>query len=353
MPFVAVRSYSSMLGKSRTFSRPKATATRTGPPVVRAGERNASAMAKAFQQMVETVKSQIPLSALEAALEKTPSAIMNVLDVENRMLKASQGAGIPPKAISFYDAVQRTFRDGAQAEMESLQRVRVQKANVGTSMTFDLLNPEAVRWITTYSFNLIREVSTETRMAVQEVVNQAFRQGGHPRTQARAIRNFIGLTRRQIQAVENFRRLLESGNPQLMEEALGRALRDKRFDSTVMRTIQQRAKLPQKQIDTMVERYYERALKHRAETIAISETLRASHAGQQEIWRQAREQGLLRSETKRRWIVAAGACDICVEIPKLNLNGVGLEEPFRTPDGAIQSPPVHPRCKCSVVLKFD
>src|SRR5574340_724298 len=162
----------------------------------------------------------------------------------------------------------------------------------------------------------------------------------------------IGLTQNQLQAVRNFREMLET---QPTMEVLNRALRDKRFDSTLLKAIKTGQRLRQEQIDAMVGRYFDRALNYRAKMIARTETLRASNAGAQELWRQAREQGLLRAENTRRvWIVTDDErlCPNCEEVPDMNEGGVGLDEDFDTPLGPIQVPPLHPHCRCTVALKF-
>jgi hypothetical protein len=235
-----------------------------------------------------------------------------------------------------------------------IRKSDISKASIGAEMSLNLLNPEAITFLSNYVFNLIRELSKDQRLAIQDILLEAFKYGGHPYEQAREIRKMIGLTRAQAQAVRNFRRMLE-GSPKEMQQALSRMLRDKRFDSTIARAIKTGVALPKEKIDAMVDQYYRRYLDYRARNIARTESLRASNMGQRELWRQAQQQGYLpTARTRRVWLVARDerTCESCKEIPGMNPGGVRLNEPFKTPDGPSDGPPLHPSCRCDCALEF-
>ncbi len=141
------------------------------------------------------------------------------------------------------------------------------------TMTFDLSNPEAIRAVRSYGFDLIRQITDDTRAGIRQIVGDAIAFGGHPYEQARQIRSLIGLTDSQAQAVANFRRFLQEGD----RAALTRELRDRRFDPTLERALgdNQTVDLAPEQIDTMVGRYASRMLDFRAKNIARTECLTA------------------------------------------------------------------------------
>jgi hypothetical protein len=215
-------------------------------------------------------------------------------------------------------------------------------------------------------------VAKATQLAIRDVVLDAFNRGGHPYEQARRIRavlsppqqanrilSRLGLTQTQAQAVDNYEAMLLGGDVSELRTAAQRALRDRRFDANVFRAILQKKPVPQAKAAQMVERYYERMLQYRARNIARTETIRAAHAGQEELWRQATEQGLLKPErTRRKWIVTPDdrLCPICRAIPGRNLRGVPLGVPlgeaFNTPIGGVKHPPAHPSCRCTLGLMF-
>jgi hypothetical protein len=216
-------------------------------------------------------------------------------------------------------------------------------------MRFDMVNPHTVQAVNTQGFNLIREINDGTRNGIRAIVAHAMEFGGHPYEQARQIKSLIGLTERQAAAVTNFRRLLEAGD----SDALTRELRDHRFDATLRSAFRESRQLTQDQINTMVQRYADRALTMRAETIARTETINAARLGTQAAWRQAGEKGLLQHNRIRQgWMVTPDdrLCDYCSQVPDMNPDGVPLGQPFQTPFGPVDGPTLHPNCRCVVYL---
>jgi hypothetical protein len=72
-------------------------------------------------------------------------------------------------------------------------------------------------------------------------------------------------------------------------------------------------------------------------------------------WRQAAADGLVDpAQVRRHWVVADDErlCEVCEPIPNLNPGGVGLDEPFRTPIGALDGPTAHPRCRCTTWVRL-
>lgn len=205
----------------------------------------------------------------------------------------------------------------AQAAFEAL----VHTPTFGAAIRFDLTNPRAVRAAREQVAVLVREVTAETRAAVRDIIARAQRDGLGINAQRDIIARHIGLTRRQMGAVYNLRRELEDlGLPES--------------------TLQQRA-----------DAYYARLVRHRARVIARTETMSAAHLGQQELWRQATEDGVLSADTKRRWIVTPDD-RLCFRCAPMAGQTVGMEEVFRSPaDGTLVStPPLHPQCRCSLSL---
>lgn len=88
----------------------------------------------------------------------------------------------------------------------------------------------------------------------------------------------------------------------------------------------------------------------RAESIARTETMRASNAGQQEAWSQATKAGLLIGDEQQEWVVTPDdrLCPVCED---LDGQTVGLDESFETKDGdRVDGPPAHPNCRCALGL---
>jgi hypothetical protein len=316
----------------------------------------AERMASAYYRMVARVRSQIDVDTLANLLSQGADRALAYLDLQKRLMDAAQGVGQPVREYSFWELWDQAFEAGAKAALLELDRVPIRKARqtVGAQLAFDLRNPRAIAFLRTYRFELIREISRESVEAIRNILLRAFQEGGHPWEQARLIRNVVGLTQRQANAIANYYRTLTGMGSQL-RPALERALRDRRFDRSIMRAIEEGGFLDPDQIDRMTQRYYDRMLTYRAETVARTETIRANSEGRHETWRQAVEQGLIDPQTtKRVWIPALGerTCPVCAAVPDMNPDGVGLDEPFDTEEGPIMNPPLHPRCRCVVALRF-
>lgn len=187
------------------------------------------------------------------------------------------------------------------------------------SVAFDLLNPRAVDWIRAHSAGLVRDVTDEARAAVRAIMARSFEEGIPPQAAARLIRDVVGLTEREARAVANFRarQFADGVSPQ-------RALR-------------------------AVERYGARLLNARAERIARTETIRASTEGQQELWRQARDRGVFGAEAVQEWVVTPDD-RLCPECEPMDGATAPIGGDFR---GGGSGPPLHPNCRCAVVLRPD
>lgn len=172
---------------------------------------------------------------------------------------------------------------------------------LGVEVAFDVTNYGALQQMSANRIELVREFTAQQRAATREALLEAMRGGVNPREAARAFRDSIGLTQQQVQWVNNYRRLLEQNSA----EALTRELRDARFDSTVRSAIATERPLTRTQINRMVERYQERALKYRSEVIARTEALRNVHQGSDEAIRQAIESGRVNADgVSRTWQTA-------------------------------------------------
>lgn len=169
---------------------------------------------------------------------------------------------------------------------------------IGVVVGFDQVNHRAVQYMQSERLRFIQDFTSEQRRATRDALTDGIRRGLNPKDQARNFRNSIGLTQRQQAAVINYRNLLSEGS----SEALTRQLRDRRFDSTIRRSIATKDPLTTTQIKRMTDRYGERYLKYRAEVIGRTEALRAVHAGNDELYHQAVEQGHFGAhQVERTW----------------------------------------------------
>jgi hypothetical protein len=296
---------------------------------------------KAFLDAIARIRGTVKEAQLRAALDSgSIDKVMSVLGLDkdlsalDPLLTKPLGEIVGQAGVATQDATPALAARGGSL-----------------AMRFDLVNPNTVQAVRTYGFNLIRQITDDTRDGIRAIVAHAMEYGGHPTEQARQIRSLIGLTESQADAVANFRDMLENGD----REALTRAMRDRRFDGTLRQALGDNptATLSPEQIERMTGRYAERMLNMRAETIARTETINAARLGTQAAWRQAAEDGLLDMNTIRQgWMVTPDdrLCVYCAAVPLLNPEGVPLGQQFSTPLGPVDGPTLHPLCRCIVYL---
>lgn len=184
---------------------------------------------------------------------------------------------------------------------------------------FDMTNPFAIIQAERFAAELVREVSRGTRAAIRQAVVDAFNNGITGEELARLLRNTVGLTRLQAQAVENYRfRLLEGG-------------------------------MDPERVDVLTRRYHRKTLIRRTQTIARTEIMRASNYGRLQGWLSAGDAGMLDvNASTKEWVTApfGGSMhdDPCVACGPLDKTKVmGVETPFVMPNGKqLLMPPAHP-----------
>lgn len=231
----------------------------------------------------------------------------------------------------------------------------VRKFSVG--FVFDRLAPQTQTEADTYAARFVREIADDTRATIAGVVQDGVARGLPPWKVSRAVRESIGLTIAQAGAVQNYRRLLETGD----HGALERALRDRRFDPSVERHISGLAQLTDDQVDQRVEAYRQRYVRYRATTIARYETLAASNGGALTAIRSSIATGLLPRTTRKGWLLAHDelTCERCRSIPQIQPDGVGIDELFTwryatrhgVRSGQVQAGPLHPDCRCTTTFR--
>jgi hypothetical protein len=227
-------------------------------------------------------------------------------------------------------------------------------ARVSATLSLRLASPTAseslVGAVRSWEASEFAAIRRSVRDGARVVVAEALETGVGPRAAARAIQERIadgGLTAYDRSLVRSFREQLRDDPTR----ALGRTLRDKRFDKTVGRGPLTAAKR-----DKMVAAYERKLVAWRSQTFARTSAMQAANDGQRVAWREAIEGGSVsESEVRRYWIVGEDErmCEVCEPIPNLNARGVALDESFSTPAGAFLNPPVHPNCRCTTWTRVE
>lgn len=229
------------------------------------------------------------------------------------------------------------------------QRIGIMRKAAGVG--FDRFDADTQQRIRDYQDELIAELESQARDSIEATVLAGLRAGESADEIAAEIRDSISLTATQAQAVANFRQLLEDGDP----AAVDRALRDDSFDNVVDDLIAGED-VSDDVISQMVDAYAENYLDYRAQTIADTESLRASVLGIHEGYSQAIERGVMPSDAVTRKLLLAldeKTCQFCIDTEAMNADGVAVDEPWQTPDGPVMNSPFHPSCRCDEQYETD
>lgn len=301
-------------------------------------------MARILRTGIETLKKELDLKLIERLISQ--GDIEGAVDL---VIRIGQQIG----TLST-----QTFITAGQDTTTFLQN-----AGLGR-IAFDQLGTRAVGIMRENQFNLVAQFTNEQRNAVRSVISEGIAEGLGPRQQARNFRNAIGLTEKQTQAVQNYRRILGfAGNPDIpLNEQKGfleRALRDKRSDSVILRAIQRNNPLSGTEVDRMTARYAQNYVRYRSEVIARTESLRAVHQGVEEAYNQAIDNGLFEADQiEQKWVTAR---DARVRDSHRKLNGE--KRPFggtwqgdfgtlRYPGDPAAPPAETIQCRCVVVRRI-
>lgn len=164
--------------------------------------------------------------------------------------------------------------------------------------SYDRVGNDAVRRIRAAEARFTSELSRDLAGTWRAIAARGVQEQQSTRTIARQIRASVGLSARHEQMVQNYRAALERGS----REALRRALRDRRYDASVVRAAERGESLGAQRIDDMVDAYRRRLIVHRAQAIAETAATRALSSGQQSAWTQAVQEGAVESTlVEREW----------------------------------------------------
>lgn len=259
------------------------------------------------------------IAAAEPAIIRT--FLKWVTDLQAQVTETDISNALITRSAGIFDQVLRavTFAPNlapiAEHEAErEFDRIIDAGRNIGIGLSFDLHDPNFARAVQDHQAALVRDVTKETRRAIANIVERGYRSGTPTRDLAPLIKDTIGLTARQAQAVVTY---AES------QSRLGI-----RPDIVSDRAI----------------RYSRRLRARRALTIARTETARAAVQGRLASYDQAAGRGLFDTSTAElEWgAVQDDPLEICAQ-----LNGTRV--PFgSTFDGLL--PPAHPCCRCEVHL---
>jgi hypothetical protein len=239
------------------------------------------------------------LSAAESRIDRAFSSIIASVKDQQSLTEIADliASGRVQEAITRVGAEMGGRLSSTTAKMFQISADRMSAffiEGMQVNVDFDITNVRAVRFLRQEKLRLIQEITSSQISAIRSSLVSGTEAGLGPIDQARNFRSVIGLTKKQDAVVRNFESLLREGSSKDLSRMLRDnrfKLRDHRFDRSIERALRSGEPLTNEQIELMTRRYRERFVKHRAETIARTEALRAVNAGRHEMIQQAVEAG--------------------------------------------------------------
>lgn len=315
-------------------------------------------LARAFIDAIRAQAGRIDVSALVRQLENGDvSGAMRVL-------------GIDPADFSQFAVTHAAIYNETGALVAQSVPTIPQVAGYSAKVIWDVRNLVAESWIRERSSTLITEIVDDQRVAVRNFLRFGLARGDNPRTTAldlvgridpatrQRVGGVIGLTSQQEQWLVNYASELASDDPAVLRQALTRALRDKRFDRSVLAAIKDGKGLPADLQAKMRQAYANRALKYRADVISRNETIKVLGAAQTNAYQQAIDKGTLDVDLITKFAVTAGDDRVRpthAAVPGMNKKGRKWNEPFKTPFGPQMHAPYEGQinCRCYEKIRVD
>lgn len=210
------------------------------------------------------------------------------------------------------------------------------------SIAFDARDLNVILAAREQTSALVVQITDDVREGIRAVLAHGAEFGVTTRNQARILRSMVGLPPNWTNAPLTFREELLAGDLSAVRRRLSATdkaqIRKRIRDGTVDEAFATR----------MTERYASSLTNRRALNIAGTESRRAAHMGQRLSWQQGIENGELPDTVRRFWIVTPDdrLRDTHAAIPGMNPDGRRLDEPYDTPLGPSDGPPLETNCRC-------
>jgi hypothetical protein len=213
-------------------------------------------------------------------------------------------------------ALQKAYIEGGDWVIQNVKNLAKRKGN-NVRGFFDGRNPRAEEFLAAQSSKLIADISKDQEVMIKNALTRNMVDGINPRTSAIELvgkvnkttglraGGLIGLTNKQAEYVQNATRQLNSGDERQLTKYLTRKSRDKRFDGIVRRSIKSGEPLAKADITNITDKYRNKVLLMRGNTIARTELLASLHAAQDEGLTQLISSGEISGEqVNRKWDAA-------------------------------------------------
>lgn len=311
-------------------------------------------LAREWLAAINSITSAVVLKELVAELER------------GNIERAVAILNIDADRFSRFEAgILSAYNQGGLATVGGMPSLRDPSGN-RVQFAWGVRNTPAEDALRNHAAGLVDGLVGEQLASVRNVLVDGLARGQNPRQTALALvgkvnprtrlreGGLIGLNPSQVQTLDKIYAGLRAGDAQAMRDYLGYALRDKRFDGHVKRALEQGGVVNVDAIDRIVTAYSNRALKYRADNLALTETNIALTQAKNDAFQQQIDAGKLEAGD----VVKTWGRSISKEKRADHLAMVGQTVPFNQlftlPDGIQCTGPHDPNlpahhlvgCKC-------
>lgn len=196
-------------------------------------------------------------------------------------------------------------------------------------LVFDPTEPKSAEEVRFIVENIVNEMKQKNKETLRYIVLNGQLAGQDARLIAENLKRSFGLTVKQLEAIDNYRKLLENGS----KEALRRSLRDDKFDDL----LRSKKPLTQSQIDMMVNAYRHKMIAYRAEVIGRTDTGDVINTAIERASNQlANKAGIAEYQLVKEWRSMRDKKVRFTHKQHVGMDGqvVGINESFVSPSGA-------------------
>lgn len=316
---------------------------------------------QAWVDSIQEITSAVVLRNLVAEIERgNVQAALEMLDIG------------PDRFARFERAILSAWDAGGAATVAGMPSLRDPGGN-RVLFSWSVRNLPAEQALRNHAATLVDDLTTEARDVVRQTLADGLSRGRNPRQTALGLvgrvnrrsgareGGVIGLSRPQAATLDKIYLGLRAGDAEAMRDYLGYALRDKRFDGHVRRALAEGGSVPADAVDRITTSYSNRALKYRADNLALTETNIALTKARLDAFQQQIDAGKLEAQD----VVKTWGRSISREkrVDHLAMVGVSMpfNEKFTLPSGVQCDGPHDPSlpaseligCKCIVEYRIN
>lgn len=285
------------------------------------------ALYEAVLRALYDVQRNVDVQALMDAIRGLDPALM-----EQAIASIRFGLTTPELTQAIYQVVQRAGIAATPNVLSVVAQTPVwQGILTGTpsvQYSFNVTDPRAMAFAQSQAANMVTAIDESMRLAIREIVFDAFKNQKTVDLTARRLRNVIGLHPRWAKAVDKqyvsvYNGLLKDGVPPARAE---------------------------EKAANINEKYRQKLIRARATMIARTEIQIAQNTGRNIAFQQAVDGGWADGTSTKQWVATGPSmsgietCEHCRE-----MDGVRVAWNQAFPNGLL-TPPAHPHCRCTMVM---